>query len=308
MIDKNKIMKAMPTVLFVSGIVGIFVSEGLAIAGTLKADKILREERTVLKPGENPDDVVIYHHTNDMGFQESQQIVVCETKKEYVWETTKAIWKCYIPSVLTTTLTISSLIASRRLTQKQILALSTAVASAGTLVTKYREKIKEYTNEETLNNIDKAVAEETIKTAKPPVVTTSGLLSCEEMDLGFDGEFLFYDPFTGVKFRSTKLAIMGAKYFLNRNFSLGGSCPLSMFYGFLGLELPPEYLEAGWDVEQMEEGGYYWIDIDIVRSDKPDPETGVNYYILEYGFLPGDVNDDYFPFGDPIEHEGSYVR
>lgn len=305
--NKTKLMKAMPTVLFVTGIVGIFVSEGFAISGALKADKILREERTVLKPGEDPDDVVLYKHINDKGFEESQIIVQCENKKEYVVEVAKATWKCFVPLALTTTLTLSALIVSRRLTQKQILALSTAVASAGGLVTKYRDKIKEYASEDILHDIDREVAADEIVKAKPPVVTTSGLLSSEEMDLSEDGEYEFFDPFTKMKFTSTKLGVLGAKYYLNRNFSLGGSVPLSMFYAFLGLELPEEFSYAGWDASQMEDDGYYWIDIDVVKSTEPDPETGKLYYILEYDFLPGDMEDNYFPFGNPLSEEGSFA-
>lgn len=303
--NKTKLMKAMPTVLFVTGIVGIFVSEGFAISGALKADKILREERTVLKPGEDPDKVVLYKHINDKGFEESQIIVQCENKREYVVEVVKATWKCFVPLALTTTLTLSALIASRRLTQKQILALSTAVASAGGLITKYRDNIRNDFGEETLEKFDRAVASKEITKAKPPVVTTSGLLSSEEMDLSEDAEYEFFDPFTKMKFTSTKLGVLGAKYYLNRNFSLGGSVPLSMFYAFLGLELPEEFNYAGWDASQMEDDGYYWIDIDIVKSTEPDPETGKLYYILEYDFLPGDVEDNYYPFGNPLSEEGS---
>ena len=305
--NKNKIMHAMPTVLFVTGIVGIFISEGAAIHGALKADKILREEKTVLKPGEDPDKVVLYKHMNDAGFEESQQIVVCETKKEYLVETVKATWKCYIPLAITTTLTISSLIASRRLTKRQIALLSSAVAGAGSLVTRYRDEIRNFSGEEILEKIDKKVAADTIPEAKPPVITTSGLMSCESFDLDDDGEYLFFDPFTKMKFRSTKLATTGARYYLNRNFAIGGSVPLSMFYTFLGMELPDEFNYAGWDVDNMEESGYYWIDIDFVKSDQPDPETGELYYIIEYDFLPGDTDDNYYPFGNPLSKEGSFA-
>ena len=151
------------------------------------------------------------------------------------------------------------------------------------------------------------MANEEITKAKLPVVTTSGLLSSEEMDLSEDGEYEFFDPFTKMKFTSTKLGVLGAKYYLNRNFSIGGSVPLSMFYAFLGLELPEEFNYAGWDIGQMEDDGYYWIDIDVVKSTEPDPETGKLYYILEYDFLPGDVEDNYFPFGNPLSQEGSFA-
>jgi hypothetical protein len=306
--NKNKIMHAMPTVLFVTGIVGIFVSEGFAIAGTLKAEKILREEKTVLKPGEDPEKVPIVKHMNENGYEESQIIAVCDTNADYVKEIVKTTWKCYVPAFITTGITISALIASRRLTQKQILALSTAVASAGGLVTKYRDEIRERLGDEPLHEIDRKIASEEIAKAKPPVITTTGLLSCEEMDLSEDGEYEFFDPFTKIKFQSTKLAVLGAKYYLNRNFQLGGAAPLAMFYNFLGLDLPEEYEHAGWDVSQMAEDGYYWIDIDIVRSTEPDPETGKLYYILEYDFLPGDCDDNYYPFGNPLSQEGSFIK
>ncbi len=78
-----------------------------------------------------------------------------------------------------------------------------------------------------------------------------------------------------------------------------------MYYMFLGLDLPEEYKQAGWDIEAMTESEYYWIDIDDVRSDKPDPETGEYYYIIEYDYLPGDADDNYYPFGNPLDAVGS---
>ena len=305
--NKTKLMHAMPTVLFVTGIVGVFVSEALCVTGTLKAEKILKEEKSVLKPGEDPENVTPVYHTNDKGFKESQVIVKCDTMKDYRLEVIKATWKCYIPTAVTTTLTLSALIASRTLTARQIALLSSAVASTGSLVTKYRKEIEERFGKDPLTEIDRAVAEATMDEAKPPVIETGHLLSTGVDDLSEDGEYLFFDPFTKMKFRTTRLAVMGAKYYLNRNFSLGSEAPLSMFYGFLGLQLPDEYEYAGWDIEEMDNNGYYWIDIDCVKSDKPDPETGEYYYILEYDMLPGDTEDNYYPFGNPLDTEGSYA-
>ena len=306
--NKNKIIKAMPTVLFACGIVGVFVSEVLCVTGTLKAEKILKEKKTVLKPGENPEDVKAIYHTNDKGYQESQIIVKCDTMKDYRLEVIKATWKCYIPTAVTTALTLSALIASRTLTARQIALLSSAVAGTSSLVTRYRNEIRERFDETTLADIDKKVAADEIAKAKPPVVTTSGLLSTDVTDLSDNNEVLFFDPFTKMKFRSTKLAVLGAKYYLNRNFALGGCVPLSMFYEFLGMALPEEYNYCEWDVTQMEDDGYYWIDIDLVRSDEPDPETGEVYYILEYGFEPGESEDNYYIYGNPMWKEGSFAK
>ena len=128
------------------------------------------------------------------------------------------------------------------------------------------------------------------------------------MDLSDDREYIFFDPFTHVKFKSTKLAVLGAKYYLNRNFALGGCVGLEMFYNFLGMELPEGYEGCEWDANTMFEDGYYWIDIDIVRSNEPDPETGEQYYILEYGMDPGECEESYYPCGNPVDMEGSHVR
>ena len=287
--NKQNIVKAMPTVLFVTGIVGIFVSEVMVARDTLKAEAII-ERHHIYKADE-------------------EHIDGLPTTKEYVTEVFKQTWKCYIPSLVVTAGTVSALIASNRLTAKQMATLSAAIISTGSLVGKYREKIRDYASEEILSQIDKEVAEAVMEEAKPPVIETSHVSSMGVDDLSEgEGEVLFFDPFTKMKFRSTKLAVMGAKYYLNRNFSLGSEAPLSMFYAFLGLTLPEEYSYAGWDVEEMSDSGYYWIDIDHVKSDKPDPDTGEYYYILEYDLLPGDCDDNYYPFGSPLDIYGSEVR
>lgn len=294
--NKNRIIKAMPTVLFISGIVGIFVSEVVAARDTLKAEKVLYEKNFRL-----PDEPVKYTDPRTT-------CIMVPDKKTKVLEEVKATWKCYIPTLVVTAGTVSALVASNRLTAKQMATLSAAIVSTGSLVGKYREKIRDYANEEILSQIDKEVAEAVMDEAKPPVIETGHLLSTSHEDLSDDGEYIFFDPFTRMKFKSTKLAILGAKYYLNRNFCLGSEAPLAMFYAFLGLELPKEYLYAGWDVNEMSDSGYYWIDIDCVRSDKPDPDTGEYYYILEYDLLPGDCDDNYYPFGSPLDTYGSEVR
>ena len=296
--NKNKIREAMPTVLFMTGIVGIFVSEVMCARDTLKAEKIIE------------DNVIIYDHqlVNMKNEDGTTSIIDNKAKrpfKEYAPEVVKATWKCYIPTAVATTATLAALIASNRLTARQIALLSSAVASGGALVQKYRKEILDRTNPEILSEIDSAVAKAAMEESKPPIIETSGLMSYEAFDPNEDGEYLFFDPFTKLKFRATKLAVLGAKYYLNRNFSLGGNVGLEMFYNFLGVELPEEYRGCEWDCEVLCNDGYYWIDIDLTRSDTPDPETGEMYYILEYGMDPGECEDSYYLYGNPLEREGS---
>lgn len=298
--NKNKIRESLPTVLFISGIAGIFVSEIMVARDTLKAEKILTGEIKVkMADDDSPEPYA----------DNAKVTVLCTTKPQYAKEVVKATWKCYIPTLVSTTLTCVALITSNRLTAKQVALLSSAVAGAGSLVSKYRDKIREHVSPEVLAEIDKEVAKEEITKARPPVTSTSGLISQENFDPSEDGEYLFFDPFTKVKFRATKLGVMAAKYYLNRNFALGGNVGLDMFYGFLGLTLPEEYLGCEWDCNVVgEDDGFYWIDIDLTKSDEPDPETGEQYYIIEYGMDPGECEDSYYPCGNPIETEGSHVN
>lgn len=308
--NKEKVLKAMPTVLFITGIAGIFVSEILTIRATAKAKDILTRERTVVMKGDE-ETVVSYTHVNDKGFEESQVIAVCDTRKDYIVEVAKATWKCFIPPTISTVLTLASFIASRQLTKREIALLSSALASTAGLVTRYRQEILDRTNEEVLSEIDQAVASAEYKNAKRVTdISTGHLAHSEHFNPSEDGEYIFFDPLTKCKFRSTKLMMNSARYYLNRNFSLGCSVPLEMFYNFCGVDLPEEYRFMEWDADKIFDGGYCWIDIDFVRSEEPDPETGEQYYIIEYSFDPGELDDGpyTYPFGNPIETEGSYVR
>lgn len=253
---KQNIVKAMPTVLFVTGIVGIFVSEALCVTGTLKAEKILKEEKTVLKPNEDPESVTPVYHTNDKGFQESQIIVKCDTMKDYRLEVFKATWKCYIPAAISTTLSVAALIASNRLTARQITLLSSAVAGAGTLLTRYRNEMRERLGEEELSAIDRKVIDK----------------SREE-----DDAIIVHDKFTGATFETTKMAFVTAKYLLNQTFAMGSTAPLKMFYNIQGADLPYEFDTYGWSWEDFNDG-YIWIDIELVNKG--------DHYEMTYDYDP----------------------
>ena len=296
-----EIKKYIPTALFVVGCMGVVGTAICSGRDTLKAEDILKNEHKVKMIDDNEPECYA---------DNAMVVTLCNTKPEYYKEIVKVTWKSYIPTFIVGTMTLSCLIASNVMDAKKIAALTALVSSSTGLVTKYREKIKEYVSEEKLHEIDKAVASDEIIHAKSPTITTSSWTSCsDEMDLNTDGEVLFFDPFTKMKFKTTKLAFLGAKYYLNRNFSIGCGAPLSMFYEFLGLEIPEEYRYAGWDMDDFRDDGYMWIDIDVVKSDEPDPETGEKYYIIEYEFAPGDTEYSYsfYPAGNPLDEFGSVV-
>lgn len=249
--NKNKIMCAMPTALFVTGIVGVFVSEVCAAKGALKAEKIIEEKHIYREK----------HITYTVAFDEPDEDnieakTVYTPLKEYIPEVIKATWKCYIPTVVTTTLTLSALIASRTLTARQIALLSSAVAGTGSLVTRYRNEIRDRLGEESLTEIDKKVAKETIEG---------------------DDTIRIHDKFTDTWFDTTKMAFVTAKYLLNQTFAMGSTAPLKMFYNIQGADIPYEFETYGWSWEDFNDG-YIWIDIELVNKG--------DHYEMTYDYDP----------------------
>jgi hypothetical protein len=182
--------------------------------------------------------------------------------------------------------------------------LSSAVASGGALVQKYRKEILDRTNPEILREIDSAVAKAAMEDAKPVTISTYGEEREDFMASPSEGEVLFFDPFTGIKFRSSKLAVLGAKYYLNRNYSIGAGVPFAQFYEFLGLDLPEPFRQLGWEIN---DDGYMWIDIECIGSTEPDPETGEYYYIIEYPVEPT-YPESIYPSGNLVDYIGSYAN
>ena len=152
--NKQNIAKAMPTVLFITGIAGIFVSEVMAARDTLKAEKILKDEVKVKMADDDKPEPYC---------DNAKEVILCPDKPTYIKNVVKVTWKCYVPTLVSTTLTVGMLLASKKLTTRQIALLSSAVASTGGLITRYRDEIREKFDEATLKDIDKAVAEKEIQ-------------------------------------------------------------------------------------------------------------------------------------------------
>ena len=295
--------KLVSGILFGIGIAGIFVSEALAIKNTVTAKEILerhpvaRNESATLVGVTEEDGTVIPQFDN----------IVPKPQAQYAKEIVETTWKAYIPTVVSTTVTVGCLVASKMIDAKTIGLLSTAAASGIAMIGKYREKIADRTSNDILHEIDNEVAQEMAVKAEPRKVRSGGLISdADDTDLAaLDGSetYVFYDPYLNLKFESTKLGVLGAKYYLNRNFAIGLSASLQEFYGFLGIAVPEEHIYDGWDMDEFRDDGYMWIDINTPRCTSIE---GVDY-LIEYGYDPGVCEESYFPYGDPRAEVGSYA-
>lgn len=206
----------------------------------------------------------------------------------------KLVWKEYILTTAVMSLTIASIIATKKVTKQEAAALAMLGSASTRLLNDYKRAIKEEAPEK-YNAIVRRVTsyrEHDVLIANPPPITLYGIgdTIIDEPYPGED-EMLFYDELFDVWFRSSLASVKTAQYHLNRNFHLRGEVSMAEFYEFLGLPSADDDFEYyGWG-EDFREGGINWIDMSTVLSDKAD---GEKFFILEYTFAP----EYLYPFGE----------
>ena len=208
----------------------------------------------------------------------------------------KLVWKEYLITTGITALTIGSIIATKKLTKREMAALAMLGSASTKLLNDYKAAIRDVVPEKYEDVVKKAAEyrKNGIQIADPPPMVASGIFS-SSIDQPYPGEdeILFYDDFFDVSFRSSLANVRTAQYHLNRNFILGGEVTMSEFYGFLGIDPPKDipdsglseysFDEIGWGQDFLD-GGCIWIDFETVYT-VPD-DGGEPYYILDYVFPP----------------------
>lgn len=212
------------------------------------------------------------------------------------------IAKCYIPTIAAVALTDAAFVASQVMNGKQIATLTASVAATAGIAKNYKSLLKEYkgkiievVGEEEYNKITQAIAkdhEAEISTAETMENYKKFGSSVDIVELGNDGQTLFYDALTKKWFRSSMLAVISAEYMLNRNMANGYGATLGDFYSLLGITCDSLYTELlSWDCEEFWEDENYWIDF---THTKAKADTGEEYYIIQYDFEPVAVNDEVY--------------
>lgn len=211
----------------------------------------------------------------------------------------KIVWKEYILTAAVVSVTIASIIATKKITKSEMAALGLLGSASTKLLRDYKRAIKEEVPDK-YNAIVRRVTsyrEHDVQIATPPPITLYGIgdTIVDEPYPGED-ELLFYDELFDVWFRSSLASVRTAQYHINRNFHLRGEVTMEEFYEFLGINPPadrPQYDTfdtIGWG-EDFKEGGMNWIDMSTVLSDKVD---GEKFFILQYTFAP----EYLYPFGE----------
>lgn len=238
--------------LIFSGIavVGVF---GTAVAGVwsgTKASKILSE---------NPD---------------------AETWKEKL----NLTWKYYALTIVAAIGTSACIIASHRISAKQIAALSSIAAAGATTFNQYRDKVREVIGNDAEEELYKEVKQKTQWVIHPE-------LPNEGVDLD-DESYLYFDGFANRYFRSNPYRIIQAIYHLNRNFHMRGSVSVNEWYDMLGIDGIEGGDEITWDADDFFESGL--IDqIDIFKNESVVEETGEKCTGIFFDWDPGTLHEDW---------------
>lgn len=240
------------TILTVLGAAGVVGTTVLAIKATPKAVELIKEDSRKNHDG----DPYAY------------------TKLEAVG----SCWKCYVPTAIMGSVTITCIFGANVLNKHQQASLASAYALVNSSYKEYQNKLKELYGEEADQKIREAIV---IEKAKDIHISSECL--CCKCDLSVEDSGsepkLFYDEWSQRYFEATIEQVITAEYHLNRNFILRGCAMLNDFYEFLGLEETAVGSTIGWAIGD----DFYWIDFD---HNKVTLDDGLECYIIETPFGP----------------------
>lgn len=174
--------KRSPEILIGLGIAGMVTSTVLAVKATPKALKLIEAE----KRRQNRE---LIEETTKAGSDTCGRI-----DKLKPVEIVKTTWKCYIPAVVTSGVSIACLIGSNSVNARRNAALATAYKLSETALTEYKDKVVETIGEKKEKVIREKIAQDHVD--KNPDVNKS------EVVVVGSGDVLFLEPVCGKPFKS----------------------------------------------------------------------------------------------------------
>ena len=223
---------ASPTILTCAAVAGVIGTTALAVKGTVKAQKLVRE--------------------------------AAENKGEELTgpEKVKAAAPAYIPMAAAAVSTISCIIGANVLNKRQQKALLGTYALLGQTYRRYREAVNRVYGEDA----DKKIQAEM---AKDVYISADGVIYDPIQDKSSE-KLLFFDSNSQRYFEATIPAVLNAIYHLNRNLAIRGNVSLNEFYDFLGIDKIPGGDEIGWGWDELMENGLMWLDFENVYTKMED--------------------------------------
>lgn len=247
-------LKQSAPLIFTSlSVVGIIGTAVLGVRGGMEAEKILAERKDI------PEDF--------------------KGKTVYIVKNT---WKCYVWTIMAALGSAACVIASHKLSAKQIAALSSVAAAGATTFNQYRDKVREVIGEDKERELYEEVRQKSDWTVYPQ-------LPHGDLD---DTSYLFYDGYSKRYFYSNPERIQQAIYHLNRNFQLKQEVSVNEWYEMIGIDGIEGGDDDTWVVNDFWEGGLTpWIDIYQQISVRDD--TGEKCTQIFFDWDPGTAHEEW---------------
>lgn len=212
-----------PTILTTAGVVGTVTTAYLSGRASIRASKIIRQSREAEE-------------------WQTQQEVVFKSKPDKIKHDVKLVWRLYVPTVISGTLTVSSIVASNKLSSKRSAAIAAAYTITEQAFSDYRDMVVEQLGPRKESNIRDAVAENRVKNNPP---TESQVIISEP------GNVLCYEVYTGRYFHSNMEKLRRAMNQINYEINSERYVTLSTLYDLLDLKHTASSDRFGWDSDRL---------------------------------------------------------
>lgn len=226
------ISKHSPDILVGIGIAGMFSTAVLAVKATPKALELIEAEK-------RRQNLKLLEDAKKEGHANCKQL----TKLSAI-DTVKATWKCYIPAVISGTVSAACLIGAHSVHARRNAALATAYKISETALTEYQEKVVETIGEKKEQGIREKIDKDHVE--QQPV-------SKSEVIVTKRGNTLCFDYLSGRYFESDIDQIKKAENELNKRMlhDMFGYVSLNEFYDELGLDRVGMGDDLGWNVHRL---------------------------------------------------------
>jgi hypothetical protein len=180
------------------------------------------------------------------------------TKKEKV----KLVWKHYIPTAISATLTIGSIITGARIGMKKTAAAYSVLAVTERAFDEYKTKVVEELGEKKEKAIRDEIAQDHVNENQPgAIVVGAGSVLCQEMH-------------TGRYFNCDMETLRRAENRINSKLIREVEATLSDFYYMVGLPTTSYSSRTGWDCDKMM---YLQFSTSITEDGRPCLVFDYNY-------------------------------
>lgn len=221
--------KHSPEILTGVGIAGMVTTAVLAVKATPKALMLIEEKKLDLEAEElKPVDVV------------------------------KTVWPCYIPAVVSGTVSIACIVGASSVNAHRNAALVTAYTLADSSLKEYREKVVETLGEKKDKTVRDAIAKDKIE--RDPVER-------KEVVITETGDTLCYDALSGRYFKSDVDKIKKAINEVNRRLTFNSYISLNELYDEIGLDTTGLGDDLGWNIDN----GLIELDFSSQLTSKDEP-------------------------------------